>query len=115
MRVQALCVVVSSLVFACRGTVHDEQQERCDEVTTQIDAALEDNIDKGVLLPDSIACELTPASFDPRVPASSVEYLLDAFSSACDEQVLCSGISTEVGLPPRLGPPTSGPEPATAP
>jgi hypothetical protein len=113
MRVQALCLLLSSCVVACGALVDDEQQDRCDDVTAQIEEAFQENIENGVLLPGSIACELTPESFDPRVPPPSMEYLRNAFSRACDEQALCAGISTEVGPPPGVSPPIHGAEPAT--
>ena len=118
------CFALWSFVLACGPSAHDE---RCDDVTEQIEAALQNNIDKGVLVGTAVGCELTAESFDPRVQPSDLEYLLSAFQNACEIQAQeCSGISTHprrpssepspfVGTPAPLGlpPPPNQPAPQT--
>jgi hypothetical protein len=95
-----------SFVLGCgRG-----DDERCDDVTAQIDQALELNIAKGVLVGTAVGCELTPESFDPRVQPDDLEYLTTAFQNACAIQAEeCSGIPRRRLPPPSVPPPYSGP------
>lgn len=100
------CFALWSFVLACGPNAHDE---RCDEVTEQIEAALRDNIDKGILVGTAVACELTRESFDPRVQRADRDYLLSAFQNACETQAQeCSGTSTH----PRSEPPPFSGAPA---
>lgn len=99
------CFLMWSPLLACGPDVHEE---RCADVTLQIETALEDNIAKGVLFPTVVGCEVAQDSFDPRVDPSDVEYLLGAFQRACATQAEeCRGISTP--------PPPSAPTPSPAP
>lgn len=71
--------------------MENDSSLRCEDVSAQIEAALTQNIDVGVLLPTAVPCELTSESFDPRVPPADVTYLLDAFQNACGLQAQCGG------------------------
>jgi len=102
-----LCLLLWSFVLACGEGADDE---RCDDVSAQIDQALEDNIAKGVLVGTAVGCELTPESFDPRVHPEDVDYLTTAFQNACAIQAEeCSGIPTRPSAPPSVPPPYSAP------
>ncbi|HKO94930.1 MAG TPA: hypothetical protein VJU61_27440 [Polyangiaceae bacterium] len=103
-----------SFVLACGTDDGDESRARCDDVSAQIEQALEDNIDTGVLVGTAVGCALTPESFDPRVDPANVDYLVAAFENACAIQAQeCSGISTPPG--PPVPPPTASPPPAAEP
>jgi len=72
------------------GCGNDYSDERCDDILRQIRAAMEDNVSKGILVRDAIACGEDGVanrtdSFDVRVAPSDVEYLQGAFRNACDE------------------------------
>lgn len=69
---------------ACAGVFGEEA--RCDDVTSQIDAALERDIERGYLRPGAVACELTPGSFSPNTDTDTVDDLLTQYRVACDEQ-----------------------------
>ena len=100
------CRAMWSFLLACGPSAHDE---RCDDVTEQIETALQNNIDRGVLVGTAVGCELTAESFDPRVQPSDLEYLLSAFQNACEIQAEeCSGISTHPRRPPSEPPPFVG-------
>jgi len=93
-------------VLACGASA---QEERCDDVSAQIETALQNNIDKGILVGTAVGCELTVDSFDPRVQAADLEYLLNAFQNACAIQAReCSGIPTRPIPPPPASSPTPG-------
>jgi len=83
-----LLVCLSGLpLLGCAGEYNDEQ---CIDIRSQIVAALQENVDKGVLVPSAVSCGPegvadNPDSFDPRIPAADVEYLREAFRHACAE------------------------------
>ena len=110
------CFTLWSFVLACGPSAHDE---RCDDVTEQIEAALQHNIDIGVLVGTAVPCELTRESFDPRVQRDDVEYLLSAFQNACETRAQeCSGIPPQPVPPPSVPPPAPTlppPSPSTSP
>jgi hypothetical protein len=100
--------LAAGLTFACQAVDHD--QERCTDVTAQIEQALTDYTDSGVLLPGAEPCELTEDSFDPRTQRESQEYLLDAFASACQTRAeVCEGVPA--GDRPQRRPPPATPPP----
>jgi hypothetical protein len=94
MRIVSLwAVLVCSLSLACRGASADESQARCENITAQIDQALQDYTESGNLLPTAVPCELTAQSFDPRVARQNVERVLGQFQAACEQQAACcSGV-----------------------
>jgi hypothetical protein len=72
------------------GCGNDYSDAHCHDIEQQIRTALEDNVNKGILVREAIACgddgvANRPDSFDSRVPQSDVEYLQGAFRNACDE------------------------------
>jgi hypothetical protein len=85
MRILALGLLLSCGLGSACGS-GGEDGRACRDVTEQIDAALKDNINTGILLPTAAACPLTRDSFDPRVTPSDVDYLFDAFTKACAKQ-----------------------------
>lgn len=90
--------------------------QRCADVTAQIEQARADYTDTQVLLPGAEPCELSFDSFDPRTSRDSVEYLLGAFSNACQTQAeACSGVPTRDRPDPDLPPEPVGPPPAPPP
>jgi hypothetical protein len=102
-----------ALSLACAGGFDEASQRRCDDVTAQIDQALHDYTESGILLPGAVACELTPTSFDPRVSSGNVVRVLGQFTAACDtEAEECSGAAPQVG-PPQSIPPYVQPEPVS--
>jgi hypothetical protein len=108
------CLGCFASSLACGGAV-DEEQLRCDDVTSQIDQALANYTDSENLLPGAVACELTPASFDPRVSPENVERVLGQFTAACDIQAqTCSGAPARVGPPRDIPPYEQPPDPATS-
>jgi hypothetical protein len=115
----SLSFAMWSLLLACGTGADDESRERCDDVSAQIDEALQRNIDQGVLAGTAIACELTPESFDPRVQRADRDYLLNAYQNACATQAQeCSGIPTHAIPPPSAPPPPPNlppPSPSTSP
>jgi hypothetical protein len=89
------------LAFACQPEAVDT--ERCADVTAQIELALEDYTDAGLLLPGARPCELGPEDFDPRTTAESREYLLGAFANACVQQAdACWAIPSAAPPPPAF-------------
>ena len=79
-----------SLFAVGLGCGNDYSDERCDDIVSQIREALQDNVSKGILVPEAIACgddgvANRPDSFNVRASQSDVEYLQGAFQSACDE------------------------------
>jgi hypothetical protein len=83
-------LLLCSLSAVGLGCGDDYSPERCDDIVQQIRAALEDNVNKGILVREAVACgedgvANRPDSFDSRVPQSDVEYLQGAFRNACDE------------------------------
>jgi hypothetical protein len=79
------------LLFCCSMLAcNDYSEEECIDIRAQIVAALEENVNKGVLLPDAVSCGPDGVanrreSFDSRIPPGDVEYLQGAFRSACAE------------------------------
>lgn len=79
------------LLACCLGLACNEySDEGCIDIRDQIVAALKENVDKGVLLPDAVSCGPNGVanrreSFDSRIPDKDVEYLQGAFRTACAE------------------------------
>jgi hypothetical protein len=90
-------MIVVALALACgaaseggEGGEGGAVPDRCVDTREQILSALQTNIEIGVLIPSAVPCgddgvENRPDYFDPRVPASSVGMLQDAFAAACAE------------------------------
>ena len=79
-------LLVSCLSLGC----NEYSDEECVDIRAQIVAALTENVNKGVLLPDAVSCGPDGVanrreSFDPRIPPGDVEYLQGAFRNACAE------------------------------
>jgi hypothetical protein len=109
-----LCWLAAGLAFACQEVDHD--QERCADVSAQIEQALVEYTQNRVLLPGAEPCELTPESFDPRTSRESKEYLLEAFATACQTQAeTCWGAPVVDRPPPQFGPPQPAPPPSEPP
>ncbi|MEY4546637.1 MAG: hypothetical protein RL685_2832 [Pseudomonadota bacterium] len=106
------CWLAAGLALACQQI--DDDQERCADVSAQIEQALTDYTANGVLLPGAEPCELTLESFDPRVREESVEYVLGAFASACEQR---EGACWDVPRyeRPQPAPPPSAPPPFASP
>jgi hypothetical protein len=102
---ETLWVGVCCFVCACGAS--DAQQKRCDDVTQQIEEALAANIDNGVLYATAAPCALSAESFDSRVDAESRDYLMEAFSNACDRQAESCGDVHRVPPPSDPPPPPS--------
>jgi len=118
MRVASLCLLLcflSMLSLGCRGTGSDDSQARCENITAQIDQALQDYTDSGNLLPTAVPCELTPQSFDPRVRPENVEHVLGQFQVACEQQAACCSGACLPSEPADNAPPQPVPPPATPP
>jgi hypothetical protein len=78
---------LASFGLACGD---DYSDERCSDIIDQIQAALEDNVSKGVLVREAIACgdngvANRPDSFNARVSQDAVESLQSDFRHACAE------------------------------
>ena len=78
---------LASFGLGCGG---DYSDERCRDLVDQIRAALEDNVSKGVLVREAIACgddgvANRPDSFGARVSPDAVESLQADFRRACAE------------------------------
>ena len=74
------------LSLACNGYSDDE----CIDIRAAIVTALQDNVDRGVLLPDAVSCGPNGVanrreSFDPRIPPGDVEAVQADFRRACAE------------------------------
>jgi hypothetical protein len=109
MYLRSLCWVAAGLVLGCRDDVVDA--ERCADATAQIEQALTDYTNGGILLPGAEPCGLTLDSFHPRTTDESVEYLLGAFGDACEVQAEACG-----GVPmPQRPPSTTPPSPSSPP
>jgi hypothetical protein len=83
-------LLLCSLSAVGLGCGNDYSDKRCDDIINQIHASLEDNVNKGILVPEAIACGDDGVanrmdSFNARASQSDVEYLQSAFQSACDE------------------------------
>ena len=116
MRIASLwAVVVCSLSLACHGASADDSQARCENITAQIDQALQDYTDSGNLLPTAVPCELTAQSFDPRVAPENVERVLGQFRAACEQQAACCSGVCLPSEPADDAPPKQVPPPATPP
>jgi hypothetical protein len=68
----------------------DYSDEHCADIIDQVRAALVDNVSKGVLVREAIACgddgvANRPDSFDARVSPEQVESLQNDFRHACAE------------------------------
>jgi hypothetical protein len=92
-------LVIVVLGSACGSLAGDSA--RCDDVRQQILAALQNNIESGVLLSTAIPCGPDgianhPDYFDPRVDASNVQYLQGAFENACDELASSCGYDEDL-------------------
>ena len=98
------------LLLSCGLALACADGGACRDDTEQIDAALQNAIEQGVLLGTASACELTRDSFDARVRPSDVDYLLDAFANACAKRAKDCG---DPVLPPP--PPVSRTAPANGP
>jgi hypothetical protein len=107
-------VVLPCVLLCCQAYQDDEDERRCRDVTSQIDQALQDNIEIGVLMGTAVPCALTEDSFDPRVRPDSREYLLGAFHDACIIQQERCG-SDELESAPEQGPPEPIPPPSAPP
>jgi hypothetical protein len=73
-----------------RGCAGDYNDEHCQDIVDQIRTALEDNVSKGVLVREAIACGADgvanrPDSFDARVSQDVIQALQDDFRRACAE------------------------------
>jgi hypothetical protein len=87
LRTILLLCSVSAVGLGCGD---DYSDAHCNDIMQQIHTALEDNVNKGILVREAIACgedgvANRPDSFDSRVPQRDVEYLQGAFRDACDE------------------------------
>jgi hypothetical protein len=115
MHLRNLASVPIALVLGCQDAAVDT--ERCDDVTAQIELALEEYTQSQLLVPGAVPCELTPDAFDQRVEAASREYLLGAFANACEVQAEACGGSPQpssILAPPSISPaapPPSAPAP----
>ena len=83
-------LLLCSLSAAAAGCGGDYSDEHCDNIIHQIRTALEDNVSKGILVREAIACGEDGVanradSFDARVPQSDVESLQSDFRNACNE------------------------------
>ena len=83
-------LLLCPLAAVVPGCGDDYSDERCDDIVRQIRSALEDNVSKGVLVREAIACGEDGVanradSFDARVPQSEVEDVQGAFRNACEE------------------------------
>jgi hypothetical protein len=117
MALRNICWVAVGLALGCQDGVAGS--ERCTEVTAQIDQAVLDYTNGGLLLPGADPCGLTLDSFHPLTTDESVEYLLGAFGDACEAQAeACWGVprpqrpasttAPSLPLPPSAPPPYYG-------
>jgi hypothetical protein len=86
-RTLLLLFPLSAFVAGCGD---DYSDEHCHDIARQIRTALEDNVSKGVLVREAVACGEDGVanradSFDARIPQSEVEDVQGAFRNACDE------------------------------
>jgi hypothetical protein len=82
--------LVCGLALFGLGCGDDYSDERCNDILDQIRAALEDNVSKGVLVREAIACgddgvANRPDSFHARVSQDDVASLQRDFRHACAE------------------------------
>lgn len=83
-------LLLCALTAVGGGCGNDYSDEHCDDIVNQIRTALEDNVNKGILVREAVACGKDgvanrPDSFDANASQSDVEYLQGAFRNACDE------------------------------
>jgi hypothetical protein len=87
---RAVLLLLCSLSAVGVGCGNDYSAEHCDDIIRQIQTSLEDNVNKGILVREAIACGEDGVanradSFDARASDGDVEYLQSAFRNACDE------------------------------
>ncbi|HKO91278.1 MAG TPA: hypothetical protein VJU61_09010 [Polyangiaceae bacterium] len=87
MTVSRTVLVACCLSLACGGEYTDDQ---CIDIRSQIVAALQENVDKGVLVPAAVSCGPEGVanrldSFATGVKPEDVQYLQEAFRHACAE------------------------------
>ena len=83
-------LLLCSLSAVVPGCGDDYSDETCHDIARQIRTALEDNVNKGILVREAIACGKDGVanrsdSFDARVPQSDVEDIQSDFRNACDD------------------------------
>jgi hypothetical protein len=98
-RFGVMSLAIVALGSACGSLAGDS--ERCDDVRQQILAALQTNIESGILVSTAIPCgedgiANRPDYFDPRVSVGNVTYLQDAFGDACDELASSCGYDQDL-------------------
>ena len=88
---------LSTIVALASGCGARSTEQRCDELREEIMAALQQNVQQGVLIPTAIPCgEIGVANrddyFHERLRPSDIRGLQTDFRAACDEfAASCSG------------------------